>query len=68
MKNATYVSPRLRVYYTPERIKEMVDFANQYVRVFKAKVVDIDVTETIIHYPFVAFKNVKGETELTEWF
>ena len=68
MTTKIYTSPRLRAYYTPERIREMVDFANQYHRALKDKAVDINVTETIIRYPFVAFKNAKGEVELTEWF
>lgn len=64
------LQPRMKAYYTPERIKEMVDFANTYARVPKAghTIVDVDVAETLIHYPFVAFIQDDGEIIRTEWF
>jgi hypothetical protein len=62
--------PRLKAYYTPECIKRMVEFANTYARVPKAghTIVDVNVAETLIHYPFVAFIQDDGESILTEWF
>lgn len=62
--------PRLKAYYTPERIKEMVEFANTYARVPKTghRIVDVNVAETLIHYPFVAFIQDDGEIIRTEWF
>lgn len=62
--------PATTAYYTEQRKREMIDFANTYARVPKLghKIVSIDVAETIRHYPFVAFVQDNEEVILTEWF
>jgi len=61
---------RLFNYYTESRKAEMIDFANNNARVPKLghRIVDINVNETIRHYPFVAFVQDDGEVILREWF
>ena len=62
--------PATQDYYTEERKAEMVEFANEYARVPKMghQIVNVDIDETIRHYPFVAFIQDDSEIILTEWF
>ena len=61
---------RRKDYYTEEKEREMIDFANNYARVPRKgrRIVDIDVNATLRRYPFVVFVQDNGEVILTEWF